>query len=620
VVGNYDAPDWFYNGGFALQGMDRINLTIGYTEGGPFNPRFYQTTFDLDSWLGSSNNALVSLGFDMAPGVGATGIYAVSGEALPSAPASILSQPDNVAVTELSPATFSCVVAGVPAPTQQWYRNSVPVAGATNLSCRIPSVSLADDGALFQMTAQNTVSNAVCRSSSTVATLRVLPDLTAPTVSRIIPAVGTTVPSLSQIEIHFSEPVTGVNANQLVVNGVAATNVTAYSPTIYVFDFSPVAPGKIPVSWNLASPITDLSSNSNRLSNPAPFSYTVNPSAVTSFVSISEFMAENTQTIRDDQGQRSDWVEIYNNASQALNLGGWFLTDDPAKLRKWMFPPGTMLPSKSYLLVWASGLDQTNPAAPLHTSFRLSKNAGSYLDLVYSDGVTIVSGFGPYPQQYPDVSYGRDRLDPSLTGYFAKPTPGAANATVGPGFSPEIQFSRASGTFRQPFQLRLSVSGSNSVIRYLLGTNAFSSLAGMVPDESSPIYAGPITIGATMQVRARAFPTQPGYLPGPVAAVTYLQLAPDAIAAASDLPIVVFHNMGAGSDVPAIEDQFITMQVFDTRNGVSSMTNPPDVAVQGYFHRRGQATFWDPKPNLRVETQDPYGDTQDVELLGMPCR
>jgi hypothetical protein len=82
---------------------------------------------------------------------------------------------------------------------------------------------------------------------------------------------------------------------------------------------------------------------------------------------------------------------------------------------------------------------------------------------------------------------------------------------------------------------------------------------------------------------------------------------------------VVFHNMGGGTDVPATDDQFITMQVFDTRNGHSSLTNPPDVAGQGYFHRRGQATFWDPKPNLRVETQDEYGNDLHVSLLGMPA-
>ncbi|MRR10775.1 hypothetical protein EG831_12040, partial [bacterium] len=86
----------------------------------------------------------------------------------------------------------------------------------------------------------------------------------------------------------------------------------------------------------------------------------------------------------------------------------------------------------------------------------------------------------------------------------------------------------------------------------------------------------------------------------------------------SDLPIVVFHTMGGG-DVAATADQFMTMQVFDTKYGRSSPGQRPDQAAQGIFHRRGQATFWNPKPNLRVETRDEFGDDLDVPLAGFPA-
>jgi hypothetical protein len=622
-VTTYHAPDWFYNSGFALQGVDRIYLNNGYTEGGLSNPRFYQTTIDLTALLGDANKPLVGLTFNMASGVGATAIYAVSGELGAQVPASITSQPENILVNELAAATFNCGVTGVPGPSIQWYRNGNPIAGATDSSYILQSATPGDNGAVFQLVAENVVSNFTYAVTSSVAILTVIRDTTPPTVARIIPPPGSTQPDLRQIEIHFSEPVTGVTSANLLIDGAAATNVTAYSPMVYVFDFPAPPAGKVQVSLDLSSPITDLSSSSNRFSSGAAFSYVLDPSAVTSFVFITEFMAENSKTIRDDDGQHSDWLEIYNSSDQPISLVGWYLTDTPSNLEKWRFPDGTTLLAKSYLLIWASGLDRTNPAAPLHTNFKLSKDAGSYLGLVYSDGITLVSSFGPYPrpypQQYQDVSYGRDRLDPTLTGYFVQPTPGAPNATVGQGFGPEVQFSLASGTFRQPFQLTLSVTDTNSIIRYVLATNASSALVGNVPDTSSAIYRGPLTIDGTIQVRARSFPAQPGYLPGPVRNETYLQLGTDAATVGSDLPIIVFHNMGAGTDVPATEDQFIAMQVFDTRNGRSSLTNPPDAAVQGYFHRRGQATFWDPKPNLRVEIQDPYGSGLDVELLGMPA-
>src|SRR5262249_45033290 len=68
----------------------------------------------------------------------------------------------------------------------------------------------------------------------------------------------------------------------------------------------------------------------------------------------------------------------------------------------------------------------------------------------------------------------------------------------------------------------------------------------------------------------------------------------------------------------ATEDQFTTIEVFDNKYGRASLLNPPDLVIQGYFHRRGQATFWNPKANMRVETQDDYGDDLNVPLLGLP--
>src|SRR6266704_104978 len=47
---------------------------------------------------------------------------------------------------------------------------------------------------------------------------------------------------------------------------------------------------------------------------------------------INEFMASNSRTLHDEDGDSSDWVEIYNPTATTVNLGGWFLTDTAANL------------------------------------------------------------------------------------------------------------------------------------------------------------------------------------------------------------------------------------------------------------------------------------------------
>ena len=82
LVTNFNAQDWF-NGSLnvAWLGFDRINLTTAATDGGPTNPRFYQTTYDLTALFGVTNKPISSLTFDKAAGAGATAVYALSGVA-----------------------------------------------------------------------------------------------------------------------------------------------------------------------------------------------------------------------------------------------------------------------------------------------------------------------------------------------------------------------------------------------------------------------------------------------------------------------------------------------------------------------------------------------------------
>jgi hypothetical protein len=149
-------------------------------------------------------------------------------------------------------------------------------------------------------------------------------------------------------------------------------------------------------------------------------------------VVISEFMALNITTITDDDGDYSDWLELYNAGGSAVNLNGWYLTDERANLTKWRCPSIT-LPADGFLLVFASGKDRLNPAARLHTNFKLT-SLGEYLALVKPDGTTKAWEYDNYPPQIEDYSYGLLQ-DASFARLVASRAPAKAivpqNSTLG---------------------------------------------------------------------------------------------------------------------------------------------------------------------------------------------
>ena len=68
---------------------------------------------------------------------------------------------------------------------------------------------------------------------------------------------------------------------------------------------------------------------------------------------INEFLASNNGEIQDEDGDFSDFIELSNRGDQAVNLAGWYLTDDAGDLNKWQFPSINLAPGQ-YLVVFAS--------------------------------------------------------------------------------------------------------------------------------------------------------------------------------------------------------------------------------------------------------------------------
>jgi hypothetical protein len=120
---------------------------------------------------------------------------------------------------------------------------------------------------------------------------------------------------------------------------------------------------------------------------------------------ISEFCASNQNGLQDENGDRPDWVEIYNPDVTAADLTNWYLTDNSGEKTKWRFPAVTIAPG-GRLVVFASGKDRRVAGQPLHTNFSLSAD-GEYLGLIKANGIGVVYHYSPtYPPQFADISYG----------------------------------------------------------------------------------------------------------------------------------------------------------------------------------------------------------------------
>ncbi|MDB4567105.1 lamin tail domain-containing protein, partial [Akkermansiaceae bacterium] len=87
---------------------------------------------------------------------------------------------------------------------------------------------------------------------------------------------------------------------------------------------------------------------------------------------IVEFMASNDKSLYDEDGESTDWMEIFNPDPNPVDIGGWFLTNDRGELNKWELPQNTILPSGGSLIIFAS--DKDRKGGELHTNFKLNRD------------------------------------------------------------------------------------------------------------------------------------------------------------------------------------------------------------------------------------------------------
>lgn len=221
----------------------------------------------------------------------------------------------------------------------------------------------------------------------------------------------------------------------------------------------------------------------------------------TAQVVINEYSCSNINGPTDAFGQREDWVELYNMGSAAVNLAGYYLSDNDNNPQKWQIPSGSIA-AGGYLMVYCSGRGVVS-GNELHPSFNLAQTSNEWFILTSPAGVTV--DFVELTQMTKqNHSIGRQTNGATTWKLFLTPTPGASNTGGINFYTPTPAFSVAPGFYPGTQNVTITCSDPTATIRY--------TTDGSDPTTTSMLYSAPVSITATKVLRAKAFSTnQPSF-------------------------------------------------------------------------------------------------------------
>ena len=323
---------------------------------------------------------------------------------------------------------------------------------------------------------------------------------------------------------------------------------------------------------------------------------------------VNEVMADNDSAFADPQGQFDDWIEIFNAGTQAVDLGGMYLTDNLGNLNKWRVPttePGTTtVAANDFLIIWA---DKDTDDGVLHADFNLDA-LGEEVGLVAEDGETIVDSmtFGAISS---DLSFGR--YTDGQTNLFVMITPTPASANALPPTS-AITFSLPGGAYTESL-LNLTLSSASP------GATIYYTTDGSLPTDSSLVYSNTLAMNNTTWIRAIGY--EAGKAPSLVETHVYMMIHENLADFSSDLPIVLLETLGFDHEATRTRtfqpSYFVILDTNET--GRTTMTNATHFAGYGGLHARGASSFGQPKVNLGMEFWTQDNEDKDAAILGMPA-
>ena len=317
---------------------------------------------------------------------------------------------------------------------------------------------------------------------------------------------------------------------------------------------------------------------------------------------INEFIAkQDALEYLDENGEASDWIELWNPNPFPIHLGGYYLTDRTDQPTQWRIPDGTSLAADDYLIIFASGKNRAVAGSELHTNFGLNQDE-EYLGLIQPDGINEADAYAPvYPDQQPDISYGVEPNGPR--GYLAPPTPGAANGTAFAGFIADTRFDPDRGYYSSNITVTITSDTLGATIVYTTDGSDPTLDHGttIVPPNTNSLSVATVAIGQTTVLRAAAY--KEGLRPTNVDTHTYLFLA-DVIQQPEMDPDVVTNAAYASGIIPALKD-------IPTLSVVTNPSNLFDNAIGILANKQGRGPDWERPVSVELIRNDGINGFQE---------
>lgn len=307
-------------------------------------------------------------------------------------------------------------------------------------------------------------------------------------------------------------------------------------------------------------------------------------------VVINEYSASNLRDFQDSHGKYEDWIELYNNSSQVVDIGGWYLSDKESKPKKWKIPTGTKINPHDFLLFWVSGRDEVIDGQ-YHTNFKFTQTNGDEYAVVANKSGAIVE---KYALTLTSLSHSicKPTDGSGQMMVCTDPSPAASNngRQMYKSYTPKPNLLKTAGFYKDSVSISIEAPQGDFKVRY--------TKDGSIPTKESQIFENKITLKKSAIIKIRCFSDDQGILPGQIDFGTYF---------INEIPstLPVFSVSGAGDVVELAEghrelNPVASVEVFDPQGNIIGRSF-------GELDSHGQDSWVNPQRSLDWISRDEMG-------------